>query len=351
MDEVIENADEGYDTVYSSAGYTLPANVEELHLVGRDDLAGRGNALDNIIVGNTGDNALYGEAGDDLLLDDAGDDRLQGGAGNDVLDGGADDDTLTGGAGDDTYVHGLAGGDDVVEESGGQDAIRFGEGIAASAVSVSRKRDDLVLKLSGGNGSVTVKNWFAGAANRVELVRFADGSVWNETKMRALAGKGAGGDSGGGRSSDSGRDDGGSSRQGDGGSGQGDGGRDNGRHHDGAQASDARDAIAARLEKRPNYDFISLSAYLVQRQGGGYGVLTAAQVAQQWRTVQERVGQLAQDDEITRDGAHGGEHYGGDDGFAQGATYWGYAGSIGQGASRGGMASFSGLSEGFRKLG
>ncbi|MBE0620821.1 MAG: tandem-95 repeat protein, partial [Burkholderiales bacterium] len=128
-------------------------------------------------------------------------------------------------------------------------------------------------------------------------------------------------------------------------------GHDGGRGDDKSQCRDERDAIAARLQKRPNYDFSSLSAYLAQHQGGGYGVLTAAQVAQQWRNVQDRVGQLAQDDEVNRRGAHGGENYGGDDGFARGATYWGYAGSTGQNRSCGGMATFGGLDEGFRKLG
>jgi hypothetical protein len=63
------------------------------------------------------------------------------------------------------------------------------------------------------------------------------------------------------------------------------------------------------------------------------------------------VGQLAQDDAFTRDGAHRGEYYGSDDGFGRGATYWGHAGSTGQGRRQGGMATFSGLDEGFRKLG
>ena len=50
-------------------------------------------------------------------------------------------------------------------------------------------------------------------------------------------------------------------------------------------------------------------------------------------------------------GVRVGEHYGSDDGLAHGAAFWGYAGSTGQGRSQGGMVSFSGLSEGFRKLG
>jgi hypothetical protein len=346
--------------VYATADYTLTANVEELHLTGSDDLTGRGNALDNIVVGNSGDNSLYGEAGDDLLMDDAGDDALYGGAGNDVLDGGAGNDTQQGGAGNDTYVHSLAGGDDVIEESGGQDTIRFGESIAANAVSVLRKNDDLVLKLSGQNGSVTVKNWFSDSASRIERVQFADGGGWNEAQMRALVGHGSsgtsGGGSGGGGCSDPGQVDGHSSHQDNGGSGHVTDGhngdrRDDTRRDNRSQCGDARDVIAARLARSPDYDFTSLSSYLAQHHGGGYAALTAAQIAQQWRHVQERVGQIAQDDEDARRGACSGMYYGGDDAFAHGATFWGYAGSTGQGRSQGGMASFSGLGEGFAKLG
>jgi hypothetical protein len=181
-------------------------------------------------------------------------------------------------------------------------------------------------------------------------VQFADGSVWNEAQMRALAGHGSSGGPGDGGSCDPGRDNGNSSHQ-DNSSSHGNDRHDDSRHDDRSQCGDERDAIAARLEKSPNYDFTSLSTYLAQHQGGGYGALTAAQVAQQWRCVQNRVGQLAQDDEDVRHGAHGGEHYDSDDGFAHGATFWGYAGSTGQGRSQGGMASFSGLGEGFTKLG
>jgi VCBS repeat-containing protein len=127
------------------------------------------------------------------------------------------------------------------------------------------------------------------------------------------------------------------------------------RHEDGhgadkAQCHDARDVIAKRLEESPHYDFTALASYVEQQQGG-FRALTPAQVAGQWRSVQERVGQLAQDDEDSRHGAHGGEHYGGDAGLANGATLGGYAGATGQGRGVGGMSTFGGLDEGFRKLG
>ena len=84
VDEVVEHADEGYDTVLSSVTYTLSANLEALHLRGTADLDGTGNALDNALYGNQGKNLLNGGAGDDWLDGGAGTDVLMGGLGNDT---------------------------------------------------------------------------------------------------------------------------------------------------------------------------------------------------------------------------------------------------------------------------
>ena len=150
-DVVTENADEGTDTVQSSIGYTLGANVENLTLTGSSNLGGTGNALDNVLTGNTGANALAGGAGNDTyVVDNAGDtvtenadegtDTVQssiaytlganvenltltgssnlGGTGNaldNVLTGNTGANALAGGAGNDTYVVDNAG--DVVTEN------------------------------------------------------------------------------------------------------------------------------------------------------------------------------------------------------------------------------------------
>jgi len=95
---------DGVDTATSITTRILPAGVENLVLLGSDDIAGVGNRLGNTITGNSGENSLLGAAGDDTLLGNEGDDVLSGGAGSDTLVGGLGADTLIGGPGDDSYV-------------------------------------------------------------------------------------------------------------------------------------------------------------------------------------------------------------------------------------------------------
>jgi trimeric autotransporter adhesin len=166
-DVVMENADEGVDSVRSSVNYMLGGDVENLTLTGSAAINGSGNELGNIITGNSANNLLDGGLGadtlvgglgnDSYLVDDAGDvvaenagegsdgvsasisytlgsnvenlslsgsaaingtgnaqdnliignsanNTLAGGAGNDTLDGGAGVDTLIGGLGNDSYL-------------------------------------------------------------------------------------------------------------------------------------------------------------------------------------------------------------------------------------------------------
>jgi Ca2+-binding RTX toxin-like protein len=83
-DVVVENADEGTDTVRSSVSYTLTENVENLVLTGHESVEGIGNALNNRLKGNDGSNFLLGMDGDDVLNGGAGADRMAGGLGNDI---------------------------------------------------------------------------------------------------------------------------------------------------------------------------------------------------------------------------------------------------------------------------
>ena len=86
-DRVIENANEGTDTVVTTVDYTLASNVENLELAaGAGHINGYGNSLANSIFGNEGWNTIGG------------------GDGNDLLDGRGGADTASGGRGDDTYL-------------------------------------------------------------------------------------------------------------------------------------------------------------------------------------------------------------------------------------------------------
>ena len=73
-DTIIELANEGTDTVQSSAVFILTANLEHLTLTGAAAINGTGNAQNNILNGNTGANVLNGGAGADTMFGDTGDD-------------------------------------------------------------------------------------------------------------------------------------------------------------------------------------------------------------------------------------------------------------------------------------
>jgi Ca2+-binding RTX toxin-like protein len=83
-DAVIENFDEGIDTVQSSVTYILAANVENLILSGSSNIDGSGNNLDNTITGNSGNNILQDDEGNDTLIGGGGADRLSAGNGDDT---------------------------------------------------------------------------------------------------------------------------------------------------------------------------------------------------------------------------------------------------------------------------
>ncbi|WP_375739225.1 peroxidase family protein [Pseudomonas boanensis] len=172
-DVVIEAAGGGQDSLVTTlASYTLGANIENLIYDGTGNFTGRGNALNNTLVGGSGNDVLIGGGGADTMsgglgndvyeVTDAGDvvnelsgaghdtvstslltyvlgPNLEGlfyggsgnftgignalnnvlvsGAGNDVLIGGAGNDTMAGGQGNDMYEMTEAG--DVVLELAG----------------------------------------------------------------------------------------------------------------------------------------------------------------------------------------------------------------------------------------
>ena len=85
-DSVIEGAGAGIDTVQSRAStFTLPANVENLKLVGAGAQTAIGNALGNILTSNGYASTLNGGDGNDILIAGRGGGTLTGGAGSDIF--------------------------------------------------------------------------------------------------------------------------------------------------------------------------------------------------------------------------------------------------------------------------
>ena len=94
-DILIENANEGIDTVQSSISYTLKTNFENLTLTGTSAINGYGNTLNNTLTGNSANNTLNGSAGADTMLGGDGSDLYYvDNTGDQVIE------TLTGGTGD-----------------------------------------------------------------------------------------------------------------------------------------------------------------------------------------------------------------------------------------------------------
>ncbi|WP_255646713.1 hypothetical protein [Inquilinus sp. Marseille-Q2685] len=196
-DRIQELANEGYDRVRASDSFALSANIEELNLIGTDNINGTGNALNNTIIGNVNQNYLNGGAGDDILIGGAGSDvytvdsaadvvverfdegtdtvrssvtytlganlenlslrgssdingignalnnEISGNDGANLLDGGGGTDVLSGGGGADIYVVDSVG--DQVIEYGGKDVD-----LVRASVSFTLSRNVELLMLMGG---------------------------------------------------------------------------------------------------------------------------------------------------------------------------------------------------------
>ena len=186
---------------------------------------------DDRLDGGDGRDLLMGDAGDDLLQGGAGDDGatdwyrtadaldgtggaagagLYGGTGNDTLAGGAGDDLMSGGVGNDSYRIGRDEGHDRIRDwhfvdpdtrtakpAGETDTLLFEAGIAAADVRALRAGEDLLLQIDDGQSSVRVERYFAGDRtdhdDRLEEIRFADGTVWRAAEVVRAVGIGSSG--------------------------------------------------------------------------------------------------------------------------------------------------------------
>lgn len=121
-DVIVEESNQGIDTIVASFDYLLGDDFENITLSGNSSINATGSDVDNILTGNAGTNTLRGLVG------------------NDVLDGGAGDDTLIGGIGDDRYTIDTAG-DVIIETDGeGSDTV-----IASASYTLGDNTENLTL--------------------------------------------------------------------------------------------------------------------------------------------------------------------------------------------------------------
>ena len=161
-DVTTENASEGTDTVHSAVTRTLGNYLENLTLTGTAAINGTGNTLDNVLVGNSANNTLAGLVGNDIYV---------GGLGNDTLN---DNSTTS----NDVYRFGRGDGQDTLTDAGGSaDRIEIGAGVSSSQLTQTRSGNNLVLGISGTTDTLTIVNWYASAANRIEEILLADGGT------------------------------------------------------------------------------------------------------------------------------------------------------------------------------
>ena len=234
-DTVVENLNEGTDTVQSDVTWTLGANLENLTLTGTAAVNGTGNSVNNTLRGNSAANLLTGGAGNDTYVVSTGDtvveqanegtDTVQSdvswtlganlenltltgtaainAAGNGLanvltgngaanqLAGGTGNDTLRGGLGNDTYLVNRGEGQDLIAENdatvGNADTLLYGATINPLDLVLSRQANDLRLAIHGSTDYVTVQNWYSTPTTaQVETIQAGNGQALLSTQVDQL---------------------------------------------------------------------------------------------------------------------------------------------------------------------
>jgi Ca2+-binding RTX toxin-like protein len=156
-----------------------------------------GTAGDDALTGIDGlANHMYGYAGNDYLggasqadyLDGGeGNDSLYGSGGNDTLDGGAGNDLLVGEAGNDTYLFQRGSGADTISNNdttaSRSDIIQM-DGLNAADIRVEKWGNyDLAVVIKDSGESIKIQNFFSSDLNKIDFIKFADGTSWDRTTI------------------------------------------------------------------------------------------------------------------------------------------------------------------------
>lgn len=136
---LIEDNDDGIDTVYANLSHELGDNFENLYLMGKRSSDALGNDEDNILTGNKGSNTLAGGAGNDEISGGSGDDMMSGDDGNDmfIFNRGDDHDTIVG----------FVDGEDTIQLGGFEGVTNFEE----LQFEMFKNGSDVWIQLGGGD--------------------------------------------------------------------------------------------------------------------------------------------------------------------------------------------------------
>ncbi len=153
-DVIVENANEGTDTVSSAITYTLGTNLENLTLTEATAINGSGNTVANVLAGNSAAN------------------------------------TLTGAAGNDTYVMGRGSAADTIVDTdstaGNTDVVSFLSGVATDQLWFRHVGNNLEVSIIGTSGRATINNWYSGNNNHIEQFKIADGKLLLDSQVENL---------------------------------------------------------------------------------------------------------------------------------------------------------------------
>lgn len=135
-----------------------------------------GTSENDTISGGADDDIIWGVDGNDTLNGAAGNDVIKGGVGDDILDGQQGNDVLEGGAGSDQYkFFAYPGyGHDVIRNFDADptsiDTLTITNAPSESPSYFVRVGDDLNIALNS-NYSVTIDDWFLGAAYQLDTIK------------------------------------------------------------------------------------------------------------------------------------------------------------------------------------
>ena len=165
----------GFDIAdYSNSDGAVTVNLLVATGLGADAQGDTLNSIEHVI----------GSGFSDTLIGSGGDDSFDGGYGNDALQGGF---------GSDRYHFGVDSKEDTITETGAAadvDRLVINAGIAPKDISLVRQGNDLLVELEKDGGllieTVLVSGHFLSRETGIEVIEFADGTVWDRQKIDDL---------------------------------------------------------------------------------------------------------------------------------------------------------------------